>query len=224
MDFKEVFKSINKLPKICYLCGGSDVGLEEDHLPPKSLFQEKYWSNLIKVPICEECHDGFKNQHDKDIECFRDYVTLWAGKNAPDEIQHKRERSWLSRPKHKDGTERNVERGWGKTKSGLIVPVKVLKAEMKRINPVLEHIARGYHFSRFEERIPGNAKVIILKEPFDRKVKPAVDEYYRMTVEDDMGMPNLFTFRFSYLQNGCNESIWFFRFYNKVLFFVKLSW
>jgi hypothetical protein len=206
-DSKKIFKGMDGLPKMCYVCGRSHSRPEGDELPPKCLFPQQYWSNLITVPICEGCHDGFKNQHDKDIEYFRDYVAMWSGKNVPNEIQQKRNRSWVYAPNHKVATKKNVEHDWRKTRSALIVPEKVLKAEMKRINPVLEHIVRGYHFSRFEERIPENVKVIILKEPFGQKVKPAIDEYYRMTVGGDIGMPNLFTFRFCYLQNGCNESI-----------------
>ena len=63
--------------KECYLCGkkASETPqgtLTRDHLPPKNLFLEPRPSNLITVPCCFACNNGF---HDDD-ESFRAAVSL----------------------------------------------------------------------------------------------------------------------------------------------------
>ncbi len=222
MDFKEIFRSKNKLPKICYLCGKSDEELQEDHLPPKCIFPQQFWSRLITVPICNQCHDI----RDKDDEYFRDYISLWCGKNVPDEIHQKRQKSWDKQPSHKIGTMKNLTRIWREHSSGLIVKGFELKGEMKRINPVLECIAKGHYFSCKEKLIPeSDIQILMTKASFNDELnEPEPKFWFPMTVQNEV-IPGMFKFRFNHFQDGIiNILNWFLEFYNTVQFFVQFRW
>lgn len=221
-NFKEIFKSINELPKICYLCGRSVVELEEDHLPPKCIFPKQYWSKLITVPICNQCHD----QRDKDDEYFRDYITLWCGKNVPDEVHQKRQRSWDKYPSHKIGTMKNLKHTWIKLNSGLNILGYILKGEMKRINPVLECIARGHYFYCKNRVVPQSIiQVLMTKAPFNDELQgPEPKFWFPMTVENEI-IPGMFKFRFNHFQDEDIHILnWFLEFYNVVQFFIQFRW
>jgi hypothetical protein len=222
MDFKEIFKSFNELPKECYLCGARVAEPEKGHLPPKCIFPRKYWSRLISVPICSRCHD----KRDKDDEYFRDYISLWCGKNVPEEVHQKRQESWEQREAHKIGTLRHLMRVWIELRSGLTVPGYALKGEMKRINPVLECIAKGHYFSLRERRIPESDCLIVLtRAPFvPESNDPEARFWFNKTVLNEV-IPGMFRFKLNYFQDeNINKSNWFLEFYNVVQFFVQFSW
>ena len=222
MDFKEIFKSKNELPEKCYLCGISDVKLEEDHVPPKCVFPQKYWSRLITVPVCKPCHA----RRDKDDEYFRDYITLWCGKKVPNEVHQKRQESWTLRPAHKIGTMKNLTRTWIKLPSGLTVPGYILKGEMARINPVLECIAKGHYFSCKEKVVPeSDIQLLMTKAPFENEIKvPEAKFWLAMVVQHEV-IPEMFEFGFNHFQDGdINILNCFLEFYNIVQFFVQFRW
>lgn len=222
MDFKEIFKSSNELPKECYLCGTRVAKPEEDHLPPKCIFPRKFWSHLISVPICNRCHD----KRDKDDEYFRDYISLWCGKNVPDEVHQKRLRSWEKGPAHKIGTMKNLKRTWITLTSNLTVPVYALRGEMKRINPVLECIAKGHYFSLRGKIIPeSNIQIAMTKAPFvPESNDPEARFWFNKTVLNEV-IPGMFRFKLNCFQDeNINNSNWFLEFYNVVQFFVQCSW
>jgi hypothetical protein len=222
MDFKEVFRSIKELPKECYLCGASVEKPEEDHLPPKCLFPRQYRSRLISVPICRECHD----KRDKDDEYFRDYITLWCGKNVPNQLHEKRERSWDKSPAHMIGTMRHRTRVWVELPSGLSMPTSAFKAEMNRINPVLESIVKGYYFSLRGRRIPESDCLIALtKAPFIEEItNPEARFWLNKTVPHEV-VPGLFGFSGCCFNDGhINKTNWFLEFFKVVQFFVQFQW
>jgi len=222
MDFKELFRNSNQFPKKCYICGKSDAKLEEDHLPPKCIFPRQCWSKLITVPICNQCHD----KRDKDDEYFRDYMTLWCGKNVPDEVHKKRQKSWERRQAHKIGTLRNLRRVWKKLPSGLTVLMYELKGEMQRINPVLESIARGYYFYRWREIIPESViRILMTKAPFVNKDTDREARFwFNNTVLVEI-IPEMFELKLNLAQEGnINISNWFLEFYEVVQFYVQFCW
>lgn len=220
MDFKELFK--NELPKMCYLCGRSDVELEEDHLPPKCIFPKQYHSRLITVPICDQCHE----KRDKDDEYFRDYITLWCGENVPDEVHERRKRSWDRRMSHGIATMRNAIRAWIPLHSGLIVPGYLLKGEMDRINPVLECIASGHHFYRCGETVPEcEIQILMTKAPFIHEPNDPEARFWLSLTVPEQVIPKMFKFQFTLFKDGnINKSNWFMEFYDTVQFFVQFSW
>lgn len=223
MDFKEIFKSKNELPQKCYLCGKSHGKLEEDHLPPKCIFPKEFWARLIFVPICKQCHD----KRDKDDEYFRDYLSLWCGKNVPNVVHQKRESSWEKRPSHEIGTWKNRKRVWIELRSGLTVPMYALKGEEERINPVLISIAKGYNFSLREYIIPESYTHICLTKmaPFsNQSMEPEVRFWYSMVRYHEV-IPGMFKFKHNSFRNkNINKSNWFLEFYDSVQFFVQFRW
>jgi hypothetical protein len=222
MDFKEIFKSFKELPKECYLCGARLVKPEEDHLPPKCIFPRKYWSRLISVPICGACHD----KRDKDDEYFRDYISIWCGKNVPTEVHEKRQRSWNKHPTHEIGTMRNLSRVWIEQPSDLIVPGYALKGEMKRIIPVLECIAKGHYFSYKGVRIPrSNPQILMTKAPFfEGPNDPTVRFLSNLPVLQEV-IQGMFKFKTNSFRDGkTNTSNWLLEFYDTVQFFIQFSW
>ena len=213
---------MHELPSTCYLCGEDVAKPEEDHLPPKCIFPRKYWSRLISVPICSGCHD----KRDKDDEYFRDYISLWCGTNVPQEVHDKRRRSWEKRAAHKIGTLKNVERTWITLPSNLTVPGYALKGEMKRIDPVLECIAKGHYFSLRGRIMPeSNTQIVMTKAPFiPESNDPEARFWFNKTVLNEV-IPGMFRLKLNCFQdNNINKSNWYLEFYNLVQFFVQFSW
>ena len=59
--------------KWCYLCRATE-NLTRDHVPPENLFPKPKPSNLITVPCCKTCNEGFS----KLDEQFRAFVSSAA--------------------------------------------------------------------------------------------------------------------------------------------------
>ena len=53
--------SAKRQKKQCYLCGRTDK-LTSDHLPPKGFFNKPYPPNLITVPCCYKCNNGWSKE------------------------------------------------------------------------------------------------------------------------------------------------------------------
>jgi len=222
MNFKEIFRSINDLPNKCYLCGEHETKLEQDHLPPKCIFPREYWSLLIQVPICKRCHD----KRNKDDEYFRDYLSIWCGKNVPKEIHQKRQKSWEERVSHKIATLKNLIPVWVELRSGLTIPGYALKGEMNRINPVLECIARGHYFSYKEVTIPeSKIRILLTKAPFiDGSNDSSVRFLSKLPVLQEV-VPGMFKFKSNNFREGeTNISNWLLEFYDTIQFFIQFSW
>ncbi|HEY2329339.1 MAG TPA: hypothetical protein VGI63_05955 [Verrucomicrobiae bacterium] len=64
----------------CYLCGDTN-SITPDHVPPKGFFPEPRPSNLITVPCCAKCNNGFS----KDDEAVRAWFSAILGATSAGE-------------------------------------------------------------------------------------------------------------------------------------------
>lgn len=64
---------------LCYLCGTilDDSNRTMDHIPPKGLFPRPLPNNLLTIPCCRQCNNGFS----RDDEFFRLIATLGLHKS-----------------------------------------------------------------------------------------------------------------------------------------------
>ena len=65
--------------QLCIYCQ-TNPGGTVDHVPPKGLFPKPRPSNLITVPACNQCNQGFKN----DDEYFLNIALEWAASESND--------------------------------------------------------------------------------------------------------------------------------------------
>lgn len=70
----------------CYLCGSPNP-TTKDHIPPKGFFPEPRPTNLITVPCCESCNNGFS----LDDDAMRAWFCMGLGHSAAADwiIEHK---------------------------------------------------------------------------------------------------------------------------------------
>lgn len=139
----------------CAYCGV--IGpVTRDHVPPENLFPEPLPTNLIKVPACNSCNNGFK----LDDEYFRlAIMTGIDGERFPRELEHSVQAiKKLARPQKRLfarrmlAAQKLVE---VKTPTGLHLghaPAHVVDG--KRVIKVVERIVRGLFFHHTRRRLP----------------------------------------------------------------------
>ncbi len=69
-------------PGRCIYCGSPGPHLTKEHIPQRSLFPEPKPDNLITVPSCQKCNQGFA----KDEEYFLCWLALLCGKGGDDSV------------------------------------------------------------------------------------------------------------------------------------------
>jgi hypothetical protein len=65
----------------CIYCGKRN-GDTDDHVPPRSIFPRPRPGNLVTVPACRECNEGFSDSDD----LFALFVCLQAGMEGPRQL------------------------------------------------------------------------------------------------------------------------------------------
>lgn len=140
---------------VCIYCRVNTVD-EDDHVPPRCLFQRPLPENLVKVPSCKTCNRRFGF----DDEYFRDALAL-STYEAPDPPElktlHEAVRRSLLRKKFRPPARRILERsraGWAPYRSPIVEEVKLLPINMKRIGRTVERVVHGLHFHETGRVLP----------------------------------------------------------------------
>lgn len=139
----------------CAYCN-TEGPVTRDHIPPKNLFAPPRPSDLVTVPCCEPCRDGWSG----DDEYFRlAVVGTFNAYGAPRAMG-----AWetllrsLRRPEHaKFNAEilRNLREVEIRTPAGLYLgTAPVLPLEQERVDRVAQRIVRGLFFHEYENRLP----------------------------------------------------------------------
>ncbi len=205
----------------CAYCGKLGA-LTKDHVPPQNLFPKPRPCNLITVPSCRECNDGFK----LDDEYFRLAITAGIDPSlCPNNFAlsigaiHK-----LGDP-NKLGLAKRMLASFSKravpTPAGLYPgEVGVLEIDASRIQNVISRIVRGLFFHHQGKRLPNTHTVNVWSKWFEQA--RGIDEEFSATVRSVIDYletqelrgigERVFQYRWG-LDNDPAESVWWLWFY-----------
>jgi len=137
----------------CTYCG-KIRRLSEDHVPPKGLWGEPYPLDLIVVPSCKECNDGFS----KDDEYFRTIISIAEDVGDHPVVQQvlpivNRSLTRKDFPGLPKTILRNTEIVYRQGTSGLYEPAALYTMDRPRIERVISRVIQGLFFHRFGRRL-----------------------------------------------------------------------
>lgn len=212
----------------CAYCGAFGV-VTRDHVPPLNLFPEPRPANLnlITVPACKACNDGFK----LDDEYFRLAVTAGIDGDA-----HPRELAWSIRAIEKLATPEKLglARWLGQARRMIAVrsPAGLylghaagIEVDPRRILRVVERIVRGLFFHHRGRRVPVDCELIAMRlgdriHPYEPEPEmvPIVTALVREPEHHLGGI--VFTYSYAAVQGNENATTWLLSFYQHQLFMV----
>ena len=141
-------------PKCAY-CGFRD-GTNRDHVPPKSLFLKPLPIDLVTVPCCHICNNGFSKLDEE----FRFYLSVMEGADSPASsafwskhaLPTARQNRRLLRQVLHDSYRANIT-----TPTGLSIGDQlVTRIPTRLVNQSIERMARGLYNDEFKE-VLGNS-------------------------------------------------------------------
>ena len=204
----------------CYLCGSSNP-TTRDHVPPKGFFPEPRPSNLITVPCCERCNNGFS----LDDDAVRAWFCMGLGHSAAAD--------WIIENKLFPSTFTRSRAFCQQIRSSMIDalihdedgrPTKVVQYPMDRerterfvirtTKGLLKHYFPNYDSSQdrwFAHHLGLNFSELARFELLRDKL-PCIDR------RGD----GVLTYRFGFLADG-KTGMWFLVFYDTAIFFVTHS-
>lgn len=81
----------------CCFCGGSTPAVEEDHVPPRTIFLGRHWPEGYAFPACEECNRA--TRHDEQVIGMLARVNI-ASEDVSPETQKETERCIIAVKKY----------------------------------------------------------------------------------------------------------------------------
>jgi hypothetical protein len=141
----------------CAICGAKEA-TSRDHVPPRSIFQKPWPSDLVTVPACDDCNGG-SSLNDEE---FKVGLSILAGIETPETMRLWDEGAMRTlahnRRMHRDIMSRFVQVEvrspagiYLHTREAILVP-------KKGIHAVLERTIRGLYFHHFGEVLGARAR------------------------------------------------------------------
>ena len=161
---------------ICAYCMKED-GTTKDHIPPQCIFPKPRATELIWVPCCESCREGWS----EDDEEFRRYI--WSAEGVEGHTSFEKASnqiiSSIKRPEaklYRNKILSSISSREEYSESGIFLGNKTLmEIEWDRIERVLKRIVRGLFFKENNQLIPGDHEVII--KSYDKNIFDEVDKF-----------------------------------------------
>lgn len=198
---------------ICAYCGKEDR-ITKDHIPPQCIFPKPRTTDLIWVPCCEPCREGWP----KDDEEFRRFV--WSAEGADEHPSFEKAAdkviSSIKKPEAKSYRNRvlsSIEDVEVYSESDIFLGIKPgMKLEWIRIEGVLQRIVRGLFFLKNEKLIPDDHELII-KIP-DEKLGNEINKFPFKPIANICDG----TFRYWLYEpnDGKSSSLWLMSFCNSI--------
>lgn len=211
-------KSGHKKVGTCGYCGRTEP-LTRDHIPPRSLFEKPYPSDLITVPCCETCREGWSD----DDEYFRAAVVSSLNVYGESKAQQACDallRS-IEKPQKKGFAKRILQSLHDveiKSESGIYLgTVPAFSLDKSRIHRVLQRIIRGLFFHSFQCPLPLSYEALCYFQQFGFGYLP--QKLNMITFPQSHSIGNG-TFEFSYRQihEDKNSTVWVGLFYSRLPF------
>ena len=187
------------------MCGS--VAITKDHIPPKGFFEQPLPSNLITVPACKKCNNGFS----KDEEWFRNHILAMSFSDRGRRLWTNKAIKALNR---KSAMKFEMRNNIVKRSDGL----SEIKFSQQRANPIVQKIVHGLFYHHFKQAMPNNLKWVIDFNSKDNLLK----KYSRFTkffsIQEDA-----FRYAFAIVGEDKNFSLWWLLFHNNALFVAGVT-
>lgn len=207
----------NKIKKRgqCAYCGKIDL-ITDDHIPPKNIFPKPRASNLITVPCCKSCFEGWS----KDDEYFRATILSSASVSELPESQSVIDTMMRSFKRSKGFTGliyNSIKNIKIFTETGIYLgDTSAIKFDGKRIDRVAERIVRGLFFYKKGYPVPANYLVKAkIQDNNIQKVLESIKDIKFFPLE--MIQDGIFSFTYQETVEDNNAGIWLLLFFGSLL-------
>lgn len=208
----------------CVYCGKIRK-LTKDHIPPKNLFAEPRPSDLVTVPCCERCNGkaSLDDEYFRIMICPREEVAEHpqASRVLPTTLRA------LTKPKKKGFRKaflNSVHEVDLVTPSGLYLgKAGTYDVNLERLSKVAARIVKGLFFYEKGFRLPDRYTAFAYSESsFDwnqSDLQPMLGIWGSLlSIQPCIIANGAFSYRFKFLEDDSNCSIWLQVFYEKVVF------
>ena len=205
----------------CIYCGSTNH-ITKDHIPPRLLFPDPKPSNLITVPCCKTCNQGFQ----KDDEYFRNNITsdLNTYENPAARQVLRNVFNSLRRSKAR-GLRISTLNSLGEaelvTPSGLFIQkVGTIKIDPNRIERVVARIVKGLFYHEREHRLPDDYMCGVFWERGMRGLPEEMNEIISIVLQQKASIivKEVFQYQVAFVGKNLNYSAWILTFYGAVRF------
>lgn len=205
-------------PVRCVYCS-NNLGMTQDHVPPKSFFPRPRPSDLITVPSCQQCNQGAG----KEEEFFLATFMFSEAGSTPAGQQLWAEK--LDRMYQKNlGLRKTIARVlsdklvW--TPTGLYLGRHMtIKIDHPRLERVAEKIVRGLYYHEYGTPLPSNAEIMTMFLHTNAKFHAAQPYFPELGVGTRM-WPGIFEYSRNRLLGSPEKSMWLMRFYSWAYFWA----
>lgn len=167
---KNVLKKFLSAHPICCFCGGVEPAEEQDHLPPRSVFDNKKWPEGYIFPACKKCNRGSSKddtifalvariypvaEESEDVFSETEKLIKAYIENYPDEASN----IFLSANQKRGlAKKHNLPLGIGESYGELPV-VKVPDSWIKSVDVVSIKLIKALHYKHAKKIIPCDAGI-----------------------------------------------------------------
>lgn len=202
----------------CVYCGSLD-DITRDHVPPKGFFPKPLPSNLITVPSCRNCNNGYGKDEELFLATFMftEAGVSEVGKNLWDEKLH---RMYEKNSGLKKQIARSLEKVELKTPGGIYLGNGMtIRLDRSRSENVVNKIVRGlYYFEYQKHLLPSvavNSRFVNNESDIPIELKEIIPSFSFGTRQ----WVDIFEYRHSPVIGHSEKSIWLLRFFGKAVFY-----
>ena len=201
----------------CVYCGSVD-NITQDHIPPKSFFPIPRPSNLITVPSCRDCNQGYSKDEELFLATFMftDAGVSDTGKRLWAEKMHRMYTKNLGIRKKIVNSLKHVELI---TPSGIHLGKRMaIKYDEPRSERVVNKMVRGLYFFEFQKPILSSIEIGSRFAQHASDIPTAIEDIAPSLIFGTRQWPGIFEYRFNRVTEQPEKSIWILRFFGKVVF------
>jgi hypothetical protein len=208
-----------QIPSQCVYCG-SLSNITQDHIPPKSFFPKPRPSNLITVPACKKCNQGYGKDEELFLATFMftDAGVSDVGKSLWDEKLHRMYEKNLGLRRKIAQSLKEVD---VRTPSGIYLGKRMaIQYDDLRSQRVVKKIIFGLYYYEFQEYLLPTAKVNIRFAQYESDIPQELKDVASSLLFGTRQWAEIFEYRFNRVTEYFQKPIWIFRFFGKVVFWA----
>lgn len=206
-------KARKEKPQTCVYCLKRQ-GTTKDHVPSKNLFPVPKPNNLLTVPSCIQCNQGYQ----KDEEYFLAMITFTeAG------VSSEGKRLWQQKlgrmHRRNTGLTRIIRNSFSQeelvTPAGLYLGDRLaIEPNWPRVKNVFTKMVKGLYYYEYQEPLP----VLALTHFIMLTNSEIIEEINRNVVRGKNGWPGVLEYKRNRLPKSPITSLWLFLLYDTFLF------
>ena len=211
----------NSTTETCIYCG-SDQNITKEHIPPRSYFPKPRPNNLITVPSCKKCNQGFSKDEEYFLAAF---MFSEAGIKETGKAHWKQKLNRMYEKNHglRRKIAQNLEYKHIHTPAGIYLGKRLtFKTDEDRVNKVAEKVIRGLYYFEYGEALKDTTQAHLLWLNTQQKFKMAEEHVFQLGFGKKQ-WPGIFEYRTGEVNNDNQESMWLIRFFGFINFMCTTS-